>query len=327
MPSAPVWPHDFLSIRDFTPGQIKQLLHLAQQIKVDPAAYSNALKGKTLAMIFEKPSLRTRVTFDVGIHQLGGYSLYLSPAEINLGQRESVYDVAKNLERMVQGVMIRTFAHDIVERMAQYAAIPVINGLTDYSHPCQAMADYLTILEVKGRLAGLKVAFIGDGNNVAHSLMFAGAQLGAHVWVATPPGYEPLKNALCWAQRRGAETGGTCTITTDPVEAVRDADVVYTDVWASMGQEAEAGERRQHFLPYQVNAALFALAKPDAIFMHCLPAHRGDEVTDEVIDCPRSVVFQEAENRLHVQKAIMLELMKQPVGEMVAAKAEELVHV
>src|SRR5579872_4656923 len=199
MASASLWPQDFLSIRHFTPAQIKELLHLALQIKANPAAYADALKGKTLAMIFEKPSLRTRVTFDVGIHQLGGFSLYLSPAEINLGKRESVYDVAKNLERMVQGIMIRTFAHDIVERMAQYSAIPVINGLTDYSHPCQAMADYLTMLEVKGRLAGLKVAFVGDGNNVAHSLMFVGAQLGAHVWVATPSGYEPLKNALSWA--------------------------------------------------------------------------------------------------------------------------------
>src|SRR5690348_1115325 len=318
---------DFLSIRDFSPSHIRHLINLACDIKAQPEAYTSALRGQTLAMIFEKPSLRTRVTFDVGIHQLGGFSLYLSPAEINLGKRESVYDVAKNLERMVQGIMIRTFAHDIVERMAQYAAIPVINGLTDYSHPCQAMADYLTMLEVNGRLPGLKVAFVGDGNNVAHSLMFVGAQVGAHLWVATPPGYEPLKNALSWAQHRGVETGGTCTITTDPVEAVRDADVVYTDVWASMGQEAEAGERRQHFLPYQVNAALFALAKPDAIFMHCLPAHRGDEVTDEVIDCPRSVVFQQAENRLHVQKAIMLELMKQPVTETVISKAEELVHV
>jgi ornithine carbamoyltransferase len=309
MPSAPVWPHDFLSIRDFTPAQIKQLLHLAQHIKADPAAYSNALKGKTLAMIFEKPSLRTRVTFDVGIHQLGGFSLYLSPAEINLGKRESVYDVAKNLERMVQGIMIRTFAHDIVERMAQYAAIPVINGLTDYSHPCQAMADYLTMLEVKDRLAGLKVAFLGDGNNVAHSLMFAGAQLGAHVWVATPHGYEPLKSALSWAQHRGAETGGTCTITTDPMEAVRDADVVYTDVWASMGKEAEADVRRQHFLPYQVNAALFGLARPDAIFMHCLPAHRGEEIADQVLDGPQSRVFTQAENRLHVQKALLRTLV------------------
>jgi ornithine carbamoyltransferase len=183
------------------------------------------------------------------------------------------------------------------------------------------------MLEQKGRLAGLKVAFVGDGNNVAHSLMFAGAQLGAHVWVGTPPGYEPLKNALAWAEHRAAETGGSCTITTDPVEAVRGADVVYTDVWASMGAEVEADERRQHFLTYQVNAALFSLAKPDAIFMHCLPAHRGDEVTDEVIDCSRSVVFQQAENRLHVQKAIMLQLMKETVGEIVATKTEELVHV
>ncbi|HEV2115938.1 MAG TPA: ornithine carbamoyltransferase [Terriglobales bacterium] len=327
MPSAVIWPQDFLSIRDFSPAQVKELLHLALQIKASPADYSGTLKGKTLAMIFEKPSLRTRVTFDVGIHQLGGFSLYLSPAEINLGKRESLYDVAKNLERMVQGIMIRTFAHDIVERMADYAAVPIINGLTDYSHPCQVMADYLTMFEVKGKLTGLKVAFIGDGNNVAHSLMFAGAQLGAHVWVATPPGYEPLKNATVWAECRAAETGGSCTLTTDPVAAVRDADVVYTDVWASMGQEEEADVRRRHFLPYQVNAELFAQAKPDAIFMHCLPAHRGDEVTDEVIDCPRSVVFQEAENRLHVQKAIMLQLMKEPVEEGVAAKAEELVQV
>jgi ornithine carbamoyltransferase len=327
MLSPPVWPHDFLTIRDFTPAQIMELLRSALQIKASPADYSGALKGKTLAMIFEKPSLRTRVTFDVGIHQLGGFSLYLSPAEINLGKRESVYDVARNLERMVQGIMIRTFAHDIVERMAEYAAVPIINGLTDDSHPCQAMADYMTMLECKGRLAGLKVVFIGDGNNVAHSLMFAGAQLGAHVWVATPPGYEPLKNATVWAQRRAAETGGSCTHTTDPVQAVLDADVVYTDVWASMGQESEADVRRRHFLPYQVNAALFALAKPDAIFMHCLPAHRGDEVTDEVIDCPRSVVFQEAENRLHAQKAIMVQLMKEPVADAVATQAEELVHV
>src|SRR5437763_3359689 len=177
MPKPSAWPHDFLSIRDFTSAQIRALLHLALEIKTDPGAYAGALKGKTLAMIFEKPSLRTRVTFDVGIHQLGGFSLYLSPAEINLGKRESVYDVAKNLERMVQGIMIRTFAHDVVERMAEYAHIPIINGLTNYSHPCQALADYLTMLEIKSKIAGLKVAFIGDGNNVAHSLMFAGAQL------------------------------------------------------------------------------------------------------------------------------------------------------
>ena len=319
--------NDFLSIRDFSPEKIRELLDLAADIKASPKTYAAALHGKTLAMIFEKPSLRTRVTFDVGIHQLGGFSLYLSPAEINLGKRESVYDVAKTLERMVQGIMIRTFAHEIVERMAEYAAIPIINGLTDYSHPCQAMADYLTIEEVKGGIAGLKVAYMGDGNNVAHSLMFAGAQLGAEVWVATPPGFEPNAEAVKWARERGAQTGGTCTLTHDPVQAASEADVIYTDVWASMGQEAEAEERDAIFRPFQVNAELFRQAKPDAVFLHCLPAHRGDEVTDEVIDSRNSVVFQQAENRLHVQKAIMFELMK---GEVVLrphrAVRDEIVH-
>ena len=303
-------PKDFLSIRDFSPQEIRQFLHVACQLKAYPGAYSSALKGKTLAMIFEKPSLRTRVTFDVGIEELGGHPLYLSPAEISLGKRESVFDVAKNLERMVQGIMIRTFAHDIVVDMARHAGIPVINGLTDYSHPCQAMADYLTMLEVKGRIAGLKVAYIGDGNNVAHSLMFAGAQLGVEVWIATPPGYEPDGGAVAWATEQCTATDASCTITNDPDMAVLGADVVYTDVWASMGREAEATARRNAFQPYQVNGRLFAKAKPNAIFMHCLPAHRGDEVTDDVIDSPRSFVFQQAENRLHAQKAIMLELMK-----------------
>jgi len=266
-------------------------------------------------MIFEKPSLRTRVTFDVGIEELGGHPLYLSPAEISLGKRESVYDVARNLERMVQGIMIRTFAHEIVVEMARCASIPVINGLTDYSHPCQAMADYLTMLEVKGRIAGLKVAYIGDGNNVAHSLMFAGAQLGAEIWIATPPGYEPDEGAVAWTEERCAKTGASCNITHDPQLAASGADVVYTDVWTSMGQEAETETRQEIFQPYQVNARLFARAKPDAIFMHCLPAHRGDEVTDEVIDSPRSFVFPQAENRLHAQKAILLELMGADVAE------------
>jgi ornithine carbamoyltransferase len=320
-------PSDFLSIKDFSPQQIRHFLDLARHIKARPPYYAQKLKGKTLAMIFEKPSLRTRVSFDVGIQQLGGFSIYLSPAEINLGKRESVYDVAKNLERMVQGIMIRTFAHEIVEQMAEYASIPIINGLTDYSHPCQAMADYMTILEIKGKAAGLKVAYIGDGNNVAHSLMFAGAQLGAHVWVATPPNYEPKADAIKWAQERGAQTGGTCTITNDPGAAALGADVIYTDVWASMGQEAEAEKRRKIFMPYQVNGALFGLAKPDALFLHCLPAHRGDEVTNEVIDSPRSVVFQEAENRLHAQKAIMLELMEHGSHSAPGVSATESVHV
>ena len=301
---------DFLSIRDFSPDEIRQLLGLAAKIKAHPAQYTESLKGKTLAMIFEKPSLRTRVSFDVGIHQLGGFSLYLSPAEINLGKRESIPDVARNLERMVQGIMIRTFAHRIVEEMAEVAHVPIINGLTDYSHPCQAMADYLTVQEVKGRLEGVKLAFVGDGNNVAHSLMSAGARLGVTVAIITPKGYEPAEDAVCWTREEGRKTGATLLVTNDPAEGVRDADVIYTDVWASMGQEAEADARKKVFLPYQVNQALFAKAKPDAVFMHCLPAHRGEEVTADVIDSTRSVVFQEAENRLHAQKAIMLSLMK-----------------
>jgi ornithine carbamoyltransferase len=301
---------DFLSIRDFGSDELRQLLTLAREIKSTPARFAESLKGKTLALIFEKPSLRTRVTFDVGIQQLGGFSVYLSPAEINLGKRESVFDVAKNLERMVQGIMIRTFGHDIVVKMAEYASIPIINGLTDFSHPCQAMADYLTILELKGRLEGVKLAYVGDGNNVSNSLMFAAARFGAHIAVATPKGYEPRPDVTAWTVEAGKATGSTCLVTNDPVEAVRGADAVYTDVWASMGQEQEAAERKKIFRPYQVNGALFAHAKPDAIFLHCLPAHRGDEVTDEVIDSPNSVVFQEAENRLHAQKAVMLALMK-----------------
>ena len=301
---------DFLSIRDFSPQEIQYLLTLGRQVKDHPATYAVALRHQALAMIFEKPSLRTRVTFDVGIQQLGGFSLNLSPSEINLGKRESVYDVAKNLERMVQCIMVRTFSHEVVEQMGRYARIPVINGLTDYSHPCQAMADYLTIWETKGDLEGLKIAFIGDGNNVARSLMFAGAQVGAHVWVATPSGYELDAESVKWARERGAETGGTCTITNDPAEAASGADVIYTDVWASMGQECDLECRKRTFHPYQVNATLFGRAKRDAIFLHCLPAHRGDEVTNDVIDSPRSLVFQQAENRLHSQKAIMLELMK-----------------
>jgi ornithine carbamoyltransferase len=300
---------DFLSLRDFAPTEIHHLLELAADLKARPAEFSTALRGKTLAMIFEKPSLRTRVTFDIGIQQLGGFSVYLSPAEISLGKRESIHDVAKNLERMVQGIMIRTFAHQIVEEMAKEASVPIINGLTDYSHPCQAMADFLTIKEVKGRVDGIRLAFVGDGNNVAHSLMFAGALLGAHISVVCPKGYEPKGDATAWSTAQAAKTGGSIVVTHDPVEGVRGADVIYTDVWASMGQEAEAEARKGLFFPYQVNEAMVERAKPDVSFMHCLPAHRGEEVTAGVIDSPRSVVFQEAENRLHAQKAIMLELM------------------
>ena len=301
---------DLVSIRDVSPAEMEYLIFLGRQIKARASAYREALRGKTLAMIFEKPSLRTRVSFDVGIHQLGGFPIYLSPAEIELGRRESVHDVGKNLERMVQGIMIRTFAHEIVEQMAACCEIPVINGLTDFSHPCQAIADYLTICEVKGRAKGLRVAFVGDGNNVAHSLMFGGAQLGAEVCVATPLGYEPKPEAVGWASKRAALTGGSVNVTHDPRAAVMGADIVYTDVWTSMGQESQAEQRREVFRPYQVNRQLFSLAKRDAIFMHCLPAHRGEEVTADVIDSAQSVVFQQAENRLHAQKAILVELME-----------------
>jgi ornithine carbamoyltransferase len=301
---------DFIDVSDFSSDEVRTFLQDALAIKASPAAYAETLKGKALAMVFEKPSLRTRVSFDVGIHQLGGFSLYLSPTDINLGKRESVPDVARNLERMVQGIMVRTFSHKIALDLAEYARIPVINGLTDFSHPCQALADYLTVLEVKKGLNGLKLAYVGDGNNVAHSLIHAGIRLGAHVAVGTPPGYEPDPGVVKWAGENAGATGARLELTHDPVEAVRNADAVYTDVWTSMGQEAESAVRLKVFQPYQVNQKLFSYAHPDAVFMHCLPAHRGEEVTDAVIDSPRSVVFQQAENRLHVQKSIMLHLMR-----------------
>jgi ornithine carbamoyltransferase len=296
---------DLRTLRDLSREEMRALLERARQMKAGPAGFTTALAGKTLAMIFEKPSLRTRVTFDVGMFQLGGHAIYLSPAEISMGKRESTYDVAKNLERMVQGIMIRTFAQAIVDDLARSATVPVINALTDFAHPCQGLADYLTMLEAKHELAGLKVAYVGDGNNVTHSLAHGAALVGAHLAVATPAGYEPAKEVVGWA----IEHGATITLTQDPREAVEGADVVYTDTWTSMGQEAEAEKRRKVFGPYQVNEALFARARPDAIFMHCLPAHRGEEVTDPVIDSPRSVVFSQAENRLHVQKAVLASVM------------------
>jgi ornithine carbamoyltransferase len=302
---------DFISIHDWSVEEIEHFFTIAQDMKENQSSYWEVLEGKTLALIFEKQSLRTRVTFQVGIQQLGGHAIVLTPSDISLGKRESVYDVAKNLERWVEGIMIRTFAHSICTDLARYASIPVINGLTDLLHPCQAMADYFTIWEVKKKLKGLKVAFLGDGNNVAHSLMLGGVKVGAHVFVATPKGYEPKAEIIEMSRADAKLTGATITVTNDVHEAVRNADVLYTDVWASMGQESEAKTRDSIFRPYQVNMDLMRLAEPDAIFLHCLPAHRGDEVTDEVIDSPQSVVFQEAENRLHVQKAIMYELMKE----------------
>lgn len=301
---------DFLMMADFTREEILQAFEIAKDMKKDRSKYAHALEGQSLALIFEKPSLRTRTTFDIGFQQLGGNTIYLSPAEINLGKRESVYDVAKNLERMVQGIMIRTFGHQIVDDLSEHAKITIINGLTDYSHPCQGMADYLTFLEYKGGFEGKKLTYVGDGNNVAHTLMEGGALLGVDVTIGCPRGFEPNLRAYLHATELAKKTGAKIEVVYDPKAAVKGADAVYTDVWASMGQEAEAKERDRIFRPFQVNEELMACAKSDAIFMHCLPAHRGDEVTSPVVDAPYSVVFPEAENRLHAQKAVMYMLMK-----------------
>jgi len=300
---------DFLSIHDLSIYQFHELLDLSGQVKAHPQRYREKLKDKVLAMIFEKPSLRTRMTFQVGMLQLGGQAVYLSPSDIQMGQRESTYDVGKNLERWVDIVMIRTFDHQIALDLAEYTNTPVINALTDLLHPCQGMADFLTIKERHHDLTGLTLAYLGDGNNVCHSLLFAAAKAGTRMKVATPQGYEPDPNIVKKAEEDGADTGFSIEVCQDPAEAVRGAHAVYTDTWTSMGQEAEKKERAQIFLPFQVNSDLMAKAHAHAIFMHCLPAHRGEEVTDEVIDSPRSVVFEQAENRLHFQKAIMLLLM------------------
>jgi ornithine carbamoyltransferase len=302
--------HDFVSAQDITTEELYSLFELAKDMKANRKKYLRSCEGMSLAMIFEKPSLRTRVTFDVGIQQLGGNGIFLGPGDISLGKRESVFDVAKNLERMVDIIMIRTFAHSICTDLAEYASIPIINGLTDHEHPCQALADFITMWEVKGNLKGKKLAYIGDGNNVAHSLMLTGARLGVNVTVATPKGYEPKQEVLESARRDAAKFNVNIEVTNDAEGGVSGADAVYTDVWASMGQESEAAERKKIFAPYQVNSELMARANPDAIFMHCLPAHRGEEVTDEVIDSDQSVVFREAENRLHVQKALMHDLLR-----------------
>jgi ornithine carbamoyltransferase len=304
---------DFISIHDLSLYQFSQLMDVAQEMKEHPKRFQNKLKNKILAMIFEKPSLRTRMTFEVGMLQMGGEAVYLSPSDIQLGTRESPPDVGKNLERWVNGIMVRTFGHQILLDLARSSKIPVINGLTDLLHPCQAMADFFSLKEKKGNLANLKLAYLGDGNNVCHSLLFAAAKAGSHLAVATPPGYEPKKEIFEKAKEEGKETEASFSLTNDPEEAVRGADAVYTDVWASMGQEKEREERAKIFPPFQVNQKLMAKAKPDAVFMHCLPAHRGEEVTEEVMDSSQSIVFDQAENRLHIQKAIMLLLMKNKV--------------
>lgn len=301
-----------LSLSDLAPAQLRGLLTLAVELKEEWKAGGNrpVLKGKTLGMIFEKPSLRTRVSFEVGMNQLGGHALSLFPFEIQLGKRESVPDVARVLSRYVDGVMARVFNHADLVTLAEYSRVPIINGLSDYSHPCQGVGDFLTIVERQGwDLRGKKLAFIGDGNNVAVSLLFGATLLGMDYAIAGPPGYELPARAWALGQQFAAASGSRLLATQDPHEAAAGADVIYTDVWTSMGQEAETEARLRIFAPYQVNAALVALARPDVIAMHCLPAHRGQEITDEVCDGPHSTLWDQAENRMHAQKAILAELM------------------
>ena len=300
---------DLLTGMEWNPAHVRELLHLAADVKAHPDRYRGALAGRFLALIFEKPSLRTRVTFEVGISSLGGASVFLDHTESKLGQRESIPDVAKNLERWVQGIVARTFTQDSIDALAENACIPVINALSDRYHPCQALSDFFTLEERFGGLRGLKLAYVGDGNNVCHSLLSIGARAGAHVRIATPAGYNPDAVVVSEAKRTARETRGKVELCDSPEEAVTGAQAIYTDVWTSMGQEEELATREAAFAGYQVNEALFAQAAPDAVFMHCLPAHRGSEVSKEVIDSPSSIVFDQAENRLHMQKAILLTLL------------------
>ena len=300
---------DLLTGAEWNAAQVKELFRLSADVKAHPERYKSALAGRFLAMIFEKPSLRTRVTFEVGIASLGGTAIYLDHADTHLGDRESIPDVARCLSRWVHGIVGRVFSQEGLEILAAHATVPVINALSDVYHPCQTLCDFFTLEEKFGSVHGLKFAYVGDGNNVCHSLMIAGAQVGAHVRIATPAGYEPDAEIVASARRDAAATQGTIELFRAPEEAVAGAQAVYTDVWASMGQESETDARAAIFAPYQVNAELMSLAAPDSVFLHCLPAHRGSEVTDDVMESPRSIVFDEAENRLHVQKAILLMLL------------------
>ena len=300
---------DFIEIHDFTAREVMSILKLARAMKAKPKKYRDALKGKTLAMIFEKSSTRTRVSFEVGMLQLGGHALFLSSRDIQLGRGEPIADTAKVLSRYVDGIMARTFAHKTVTDLAENASVPVINGLTDLSHPCQVMADYLTAWERLGKLKGKKIAWIGDGNNMAHSLMFGASKVGLDIAVATPAGYEPDPKIVKLAIADAKKAGTKITLTHSIEEAVDDADIVETDVWASMGQEEEAEKRKRDFAGWTVDKRAMSLARKNAIFLHCLPAHRGEEVSADVIDGKQSAVWDEAENRLHVQKAIMVTLM------------------
>lgn len=302
---------DLLSIHDLTPAEMNEIFALAKALKAKQKQGEphHLLQGQTLGMIFQKSSTRTRVSFEVGMWQLGGMALYLNANDLQIGRGEPIADTARTLSRFVDGIMIRTFSHAGVEELARYATVPVINGLTDLLHPCQILADLFTVIEHKGALPGLKLAYIGDGNNVANSLLQGCANTGMHIAVATPAQYQPDAAIVAAARTTAAQTGGTISLLTDPLAAAKDADILYTDVWASMGQEQEQQVRMRQFAGFQINHEIMAAAKSDAIVMHCLPAHRGEEITAAVIEGPQSVVFDEAENRLHVQKAIMALLM------------------
>lgn len=298
-----------ISLHDLTADQVRELLDLGLELKAHPEKYRTALEGKTLGMIFQKSSTRTRVSFEVGMYQLGGQALFLSSRDIQLGRGETVSDTAQVLSRYLDGIMARTFAHQDVVDLAKYGTVPVINGLTDELHPCQVLADLLTLQEEFGELRGRKLAYIGDGNNMAHSLLFGAAKVGMDIAIAGPEGYECAPAYLELAQQDAAAAGTSIQITTDPVAAVTGAAAVYTDVWASMGQEEESAKRLRDFAGYTVDEALMAHAEDDAIFLHCLPAHRGEEVSAGVADGPQSRIFDEAENRLHAQKAVLVTLM------------------
>lgn len=301
----------FISIHDITVDEFHHLIDLGLKLKKEKkqGIPHPILKGKTLAMIFTKSSTRTRVSFETGMYQLGGFPMFLSSNDIQLGRGESIYDTANVLSRFVDGIMIRTYDHQDVLDLARYGTVPIINGLTDLLHPCQVMADLMTVYEHKGKLEGLKLAYIGDGNNMTHSLLYGCAKAGMDISVATPKNYEPNEEIVANAKEDAKQTGSNIVITYDPVESISGADIVCTDTWVSMGQEAEKAERIKVFGDYQVNADLFAKSKDDSIFIHCLPAYRGYEVTEDIIDGPRSVIFDEAENRLHAQKAVMAAVM------------------
>jgi ornithine carbamoyltransferase len=307
MPSGGGAKRDFLAVLDFSAEEVLEVFKKTEELKKD--RFRECFKNKAVGLIFQKPSLRTRVSFQVGVWQLGGQCMSLSPAEVNIGVRESIKDAAQTLARYLDLVVARVFKHKDVVDLARYAHIPVINGLSDLHHPCQALADIFTVKEKRGLLKGLTLTYVGDGNNVCHSLLQITTLMGMHMRVAAPKGFAPQKDVLNEAQALAKMTGSSIVVTQDPKEAARGTDVLYTDVWASMGQEREAARRARIFKKYQINHELLALAKKDVLVMHCLPAHRGSEITDEVMDSPHSVVFDEAENRLHVQKAIMMKLL------------------